>query len=95
MRRNKHRSFRLPTVVIDGEQVQVIVAALRYRCAQCCGELIDKGHRLQCKTDPGHRGYIHRDDVRRLRQRQSIEQENLSNIYEIKNGKVTLCQSKD
>lgn len=96
-----NRKFSRPTegghnLKIGGKQVNILLARIVYKCEECYSDLkrVDMG--LKCTSNPGHRGFIHRDEVKVIQARQAKNVEQLEQVYEIVDGKVIVkCQSKE
>ena len=90
----RHRTYGGHSIKIQGKQVNIYFARLVYRCAECYGELAIKNFGLVCKAHPGHRFYVHQREVEALEEKQAKNVNELSNIYDIVDGKVVVkCQS--
>lgn len=73
------------TVTIDGQQINITLAKITYRCEICGGMLTRTNNRLHC-SNPNHRGLIHRNEAKKRTEQQ---RENIKNLpYKIVNGKV-------
>ena len=96
-----NRKFSRPTegghtLKIGGKLVNILLARIVYKCEECHGDLkrVDMG--LKCIANPNHRGFIHRDEAEAIQARQAKNVEQLEQVYEIVDGKVTVkCQSKE
>lgn len=73
---------------IKGKFVNIYLAKIVYKCEICQGDLAQKGKGLCCRENSEHRGFIHRDEVKALKQKQEESLSVLSGFYAIEGGKV-------
>lgn len=83
-RRSNHPTG--PVMRIGGETVSTVVARLRYRCAECLGELQYWNAGLACRADRDHRGFIHKRDVPAIRALREEQVAAVEAAYEIVDG---------
>lgn len=77
-------------VKIGDKRVDLFSAKIVYKCEQCHAQLSYKGAGLVCSANPSHKGFIHRNEVRAIREKQAQNVNQLSDFYQIVNGKVVL-----
>jgi len=77
-------------IKIGGEWHMTAYARIIFRCEECLGELRNRNHGLCCRTNPAHRGFIHRDKAAEIESAQADNQDKLNQFYEIRNGKVVV-----
>lgn len=87
------------TMRIGGQVVSKINAKYDYRCAECLGPLEYWDAGLKCKTDHGHRLFVHKREVASIQALRDTETADISESYEVVNGVLKpkgelLCQSK-
>lgn len=73
---------------IAGRPLNIHFARIVYRCGECFGELRKKNAGLVCKTDPSHRGFIHRDDARAKMVEQEEKLNQIEAVYEVVDGQI-------
>lgn len=77
---------------INGRRVDLYSARIVYRCEECHAPLNIKGAGLKCSENSRHRGFIHRNEVTRIQETQAANVNQLGEIYQIVDGKVTVKQ---
>jgi hypothetical protein len=94
MARNiKTRSYGQSNFIkINDKRVDLFSARIVYRCEACHAPLKLHNAGLICTENPQHRGFIHRNEVARIQAQQATNINQLSDFYEIVNGKVVIKQ---
>ncbi len=93
-----NRKFSRPTegghnIKVNDKLVNIHLARIVYKCEECHGDLKRVDFGLKCISNPRHRGFIHRDEVKAIQARQAQNVERLETVYEIVDGKVVIkCQ---
>jgi hypothetical protein len=77
-------------IKIDGCLVNIHLAKIIYKCEQCYSGLERYEAGLRCAINQDHRGFIHRDKVKKIQQQQAQNVDALIEIYEIIDGKVVI-----
>lgn len=90
MKRNRLSHPTGPVIRINGQTVSLTVARYDYRCQDCLGELRYKDGRVICSANQSHTGFIHKKEAVKLQERQTSNIQELSNFYQIKEGKVVI-----
>ncbi|GIK42417.1 MAG: hypothetical protein BroJett011_62500 [Chloroflexota bacterium] len=90
MKRNRLGHPTGPTMRIGGKVVSRITARYDYRCAECLGALEYWNAGVRCATSSAHRGFVHKSEAARLRAAQQKNIKQLSEVYEIVDGKVRI-----
>jgi hypothetical protein len=88
---NKTKRYGVENFInINGKRVDVYSAKIVYRCEECHAPLNYKGAGLVCSHNPTHRGFIHRTEAARIDAAQAININQLSDFYQIVDGKVVI-----
>lgn len=94
----RYRASKMQTtgghnIKIQGRLINIHLARMVYRCGVCFGELELHGSGLRCKADHNHRFFAHQSEVKAVEVKREENIKKLQGIYQIIDGKVTLCQS--
>jgi hypothetical protein len=77
-------------IKINGKRVDLFSAKFVYRCEECHASLNYRGAGLICSRNPTHRGFIHRNEAARIEALQATNVNQLSDFYQIVDGKVVI-----
>lgn len=73
---------------INGECVNVLLARITHKCAECLGDLELHNAGLRCQDNHEHRGFVHRDEAAEIKQQQAAQVAEIEAAYEIRDGQI-------
>jgi hypothetical protein len=88
--RNERRRRGPMSIKISGKMYDLFTARIVFKCELCLGDLELHNAGLRCKTNHEHRGFVHRDEVAKLKLQQEENINSLKEVYQIIDGKVVI-----
>ncbi len=76
------------TIKIEGRVLNILFAKIVYRCAICHCKLERRRVGLECLLDETHRGFVHRDDAKKIKAKVDEQTNEIEAAYEIVGGVI-------